>query len=200
MKEVFEHQTTKIEPNTLTKLLQRNKNVETDELKKINKIDYNRKTEKEEDDDEKENIFIIDKNTNNNNHHHRYFTDNNHKILNSSQKMSSKEEDQKILCKNIHLWPPITTKHNLNNKKSEMMASNDGCTYVHDIVDERKNVEKIINKRHFHIIDKNYDENVNKYENNINFHDWHGVSASLEGKSEEGMCLYTYFLCFFKSL
>lgn len=159
IKDIFEHQSNRSESNTLTRLLQRNVCLQKDEAfkNKSNKIiDNNRKDKKkhdnDNDDDEKGNIIITDNNKNHRN------TDNNRKILSSS---STENEDQKFLYENIHLWPPISSQssqYNLN--KSSVRRANDWRK-------EDDKLEQII-KKHFHIIDK-------KYENNINFHDWHGV-------------------------
>lgn len=180
IKDIFEHQSNRSEPNTLTRLLQRNKGDDVSLKSKSNNkiIDNNREEEEKQkkhdngnhDDDEKENVI------GNNNKNHRN-TDNNRKKLRSA---SAEKEDQKILYKNIHLWPPISSQssqYNLN--KSSQRCAN-----------ENEQLEQII-KRHFHIIDKNYDENGR----NINFHDWHGVpnegkaSNDDDGVVDEGMCV-----------
>lgn len=178
IKDIFENQSNRSESNTLTKLLQRNtRNDET--TLKSNKIDG------------KENIII----DNNNSHPagSHISTDNNRKIFNSSPTSSlttTKNEDQKILYKNIHLWPPISSSSqqqysNLNKKSCSVRRAMKEKN-------EKDDVEQII-KRHFHIIDKNYDENVSEYENSSNFHDWHGVASMASNEDErvddfEGKC------------
>ncbi|XP_063700515.1 putative mediator of RNA polymerase II transcription subunit 26 isoform X4 [Culicoides brevitarsis] len=148
IRDIFENQSNRSESNTLTRLLR----------------GISEKRDTSSGKGEERNIIINDaridseqrKNKKNLNTH-----DNN-------RKEEHCEVEEEILCKNIHLWPPISSLQSSNlNKARRHDAPKDG----------NDNVEQII-KRHFPIIDKNYDEIGGKYEKNINFHDWHGKPSS----------------------